>query len=178
MTMRRSLPSLVLAVLAFSTPALADKEPDITGTFEVKYEDVANNCTNTGIALARGTLKVDKKGKTLQVDIQRFDVMTGVQAKGGKLRASSKVGMSPIDGTTAKASVAGRVEDGMIQLVFVVEFYVNKKPLCTQSWNVTGVRKEALDKAATVDGAAPLGAGSGSLGALPLTGFELLPRID
>ena len=139
--MRRLLPCLVVAALA--APAAADKtEPDVAGTYEVKYEDVANNCTaaNTGISLARGTLKVTKKGKAITVDVQRFDVMSGTAAKGGKLRASSKIGMSPIDGTTAKASVAGRVEDSLIQLVFVVEYYVGKKPLCTQSWNVSGVK--------------------------------------
>jgi hypothetical protein len=135
---RHLLPCLVLAALA--APAAA--EPNVAGTYEVKFEDVANNCTNTGIALARGTLKVGKKGKNITVDIQRFDVMSGTAAKGGKLRATSKIGMSPIDGTTAKASVAGRVEDTLIQLVFVVEYYVNKKPLCTQSWNVSGVKKE------------------------------------
>lgn len=140
---RSLLPCLVLAALA--APAAADKvEPNVAGTYEVKYEDVANNCTaaNTGISLARGTLKIDKKGKNITVDVQRFDVMSGTAAKGGKLRATSKIGMSPIDGTTAKASVAGRVEDTLIQLVFVVEYYVGKKPLCTQSWNVSGVKKE------------------------------------
>jgi hypothetical protein len=142
--MRRSLPCVVtLAVCALAGSAFADKDPNITGTYDVKYEEVANNCTtaNTGIALQRGTLKVSKKGKALNVDIQRFELMSGTQAKGGKLRATSKVGMSPIDGTTAKASVAGRVEESLIELVFVVEFYVDKKPLCTESWNVTGVKK-------------------------------------
>ena len=86
-------------------------------------------------------MKVSKKGKTVTVDIERFELMTGTQAKGGKLRATSKLGNSPIDGTTAKASVAGRVEENLIELVFVVEFYVDKKPLCTESWNVNGVKK-------------------------------------
>lgn len=147
---RRSLPLVVLCALAVSGSATADKDTGIVGTYDVKYEEVANNCTvaNTGIALGRGTLKVGKKAKNITVDIQRFEVMAGSQAKGGKLRASSKIGMSPIDGTTAKASVAGRVEEGLIQLVFVVEFYVDKKPLCTQTWNVNGVKQ-------TGDAAAP-----------------------
>ena len=143
MAMRRWLPCVVTLVLCgFASPVLADKDPNITGTYDVKYEEVANNCTtaNTGIALQRGTLKVGKKGKTVTVDIQRFELMSGSQAKGGKLKATSKVGMSPIDGTTAKASVAGRVEENLIELVFVVEFYVDKKPLCTESWNVSGAK--------------------------------------
>lgn len=143
----RSLPCLAILVgVAVASPASADKnDGGLVGTYDVKYEEVANNCTvaNTGIALARGTLKVGKKGKNITVDIQRFEVMSGTAAKGGKLRASSKIGMSPIDGSTAKASVAGRVEEGLIQLVFVVEYYVDKKPLCTQSWNVNGVKQTA-----------------------------------
>jgi hypothetical protein len=134
--------TVLVCLAAFASPALADGK-DLTGTYDVKYEEVANNCTtaNTGISLARGTIKVGKKSKNITVDIQRFDVMSGTQAKGGKLRATSKIGMSPIDGTKAKASVAGRIEDGLIQLVFVVEYYVENKPLCTQSWNVSGVKK-------------------------------------
>jgi len=140
MAMRLPVVAVVLCLLA--GPVIADKDPNITGTYDVKYEEVANNCTtaNTGIALQRGTLKVGKKGKTVTVDIQRFELMSGSQAKGGKLKATSKVGMSPIDGTTAKASVAGRVEENLIELVFVVEFYVDKKPLCTESWNVSGAK--------------------------------------
>jgi hypothetical protein len=140
----RSLPSLAVLIgfAAVASPASADKNDALVGTYDVKYEEVANNCTvaNTGISLARGTLKVGKKSKNITVDIQRFEVMAGSAAKGGKLRATSRIGMSPIDGTTAKASVAGRVEEGLIQLVFVVEYYVDKKPLCTQSWNVNGVK--------------------------------------
>jgi len=142
----RSLPYLAVLTLGLASPALADKgDGGLVGTYDVKYEEVANNCTvaNTGIALGRGTLKVGKKSKNITVDIQRFEVMSGSQAKGGKLRATSRIGMSPIDGTTAKASVAGRIEEGLIQLVFVVEYYVDKKPLCTQSWNVNGVKQTA-----------------------------------
>jgi hypothetical protein len=142
MAMRLPVVAVVLCLLA--GPVIADKDPNIIGTYDVKYEEVANNCTtaNTGIALQRGTLKVGKKGKTVTVDIQRFELMSGSQAKGGKLKATSKVGMSPIDGTTAKASVAGRVEENLIELVFVVEFYVDKKPLCTESWNVSGAKTQ------------------------------------
>jgi hypothetical protein len=157
--MRRSLPRfaplVLLALLVPASPAFAQKDADITGTYEVKYDEVANNCTHTGIALGRGTLEVQKKGKTLQVDIQRFPIMTGTQGKAGKLRAASKIGSSPIQGADVKVSTAGRVLDGVISLVFVAEFYVDKKPLCTQSWNIEGVRKEQLDKAAQAPVAAP-----------------------
>jgi hypothetical protein len=151
----------ILVVVALAGTAVADKgEPDVTGTFEVKYEEVANNCTaaNTGISMARGTLSVSKKAKMLVVDIERFPTMQGSQAKGGKLRAASKIGPSPIQGADVKASIAGRVDDGVISVVFVAEYYVGKKPLCTQSWNVSGVRQEALEKKseepAAIDGSA------------------------
>src|SRR5689334_8010195 len=69
MAMRLPVVAVVLCLLA--GPVIADKDPNITGTYDVKYEEVANNCTtaNTGIALQRGTLKVGKKGKTVTVDI-------------------------------------------------------------------------------------------------------------
>ena len=150
--MRRSLPRfaplVLLALLVPASPAFAQKDADITGTYEVKYVEVANNCTDIGITLTRGTLDVEKKGKTLQVDIERFPIMTGTQGKNGKLRAASKIGSSPIQGASVKVSTAGRVLDGLISLVYVAEFYVDKKPLCTMSWNIEGVRKDQLDKAA------------------------------
>ena len=140
---------LVVVSVLFAT-SVAWAQTDITGTFEVKYDEVGNNCTasGTGITLGRGTLKVTKKGKVVTVDIQRFPLMTGTQGKGGKLRAISKRGTSPIDGTEAKVSVAGKVEDGLIQLQFVAEYYNGQKPLCSQSWNVSGVRKEAMERSA------------------------------
>jgi hypothetical protein len=157
--MRRSTIALAAVLTAgLAGPALGDKKADasLSGTYEVQYNEVANNCTTTGMSLSRGTLKISAKGKQLQVDIQLFSVMVGSQTKGGKLRAASKIGASPIDGTKAKASVAGRVEDGLIQLVFVVEFYVDKKPLCTQSWNVSGVKQEASATAALEDAGSSL----------------------
>jgi hypothetical protein len=148
-TMRLAL----LVVIGFTGTAVADKGTDVTGTFEVKYEEVANNCTaaSTGISLARGTVGVSKKAKLVVVDIERFPTMQGSQAKGGQLKAASKVGPSPIQGADVKVSIAGRVEDGLISGVFVADYYVGKKPLCTQSWKVSGVRKEALEPKAAAD---------------------------
>jgi hypothetical protein len=133
---------VVAVVLLAASPALAQKG-DVTGIFEVKYDDVANNCVNS-VQLPKGTLKVEKKGKLIVVDIERFPVMQGSNSKTGKIKASSKIGGSPIDGASVKGSVAGRVEDGLIQLMFVAEFYVDKKPLCTQSWNISGMRVDKI----------------------------------
>jgi hypothetical protein len=40
-------------------------------------------------------------------------------------------------------SVAGRnTEDGMVSLVMVGEYQTAGRPLCTQSWNLSGLRKK------------------------------------
>ena len=92
-----------------------------------------------------------KKG-TLVVDIERVPLMNGAAPRGGKLRAASKLGPSSIQGLDGKFSVAGRVDNGVLQLVFVAEYYVKTKPLCTQSWNVSGLRQAAPAKSAMTDG--------------------------
>ena len=48
---------------------------------------------------------------------------------------------STFQGLDGKYSVGGRVEGGMLQLVLVAEYikHDDKKPYCTQSWNISGV---------------------------------------
>jgi hypothetical protein len=129
-------------VLLCSSVAGAQKKGDggasVLGTYEVKYEEVSSNCSTTSISLTRGTLEITKAKKQIVVDIQRFPLMHGTPGKSGKVKATSKIAPSSIDGVDGKFSVAGRVDEGLIQLVFVAEYYVDKKPLCSQTWNVTG----------------------------------------
>ena len=58
-----------------------------------------------------------------------------------RLRASSKQGPTTIAGLDGQFSLAGRVEAGAVQFVLVAEYFANKKPLCQQSWNVSGVKR-------------------------------------
>jgi hypothetical protein len=129
---------------ALASPAVAQKkgegkgDEDVAGAYDVRYEEVSSNCSTTSIALNRGALDISKKGRQIVIDIQRFPLMYGPVAKAGKVRASSKIAKSSIDGVDGKFSVAGKVEEGLIQLVFVAEYYVSGKPLCSQTWNVSG----------------------------------------
>jgi hypothetical protein len=139
---------LLAATLVLSTGpvSLADKgksDDDVAGTYEVSYEEVSSNCEQTSISMNLGTLAISQKGKQLVVDISRFPYMYGSPSKGGKVRATSKVAPSSIQGVDGKFSVAGRVDDGLIELVMVAEYYVSSKPLCSQSWNVTGQKQKA-----------------------------------
>lgn len=134
-----ALVGLTTALVAATPPAFAEETAE--GVYEVRFEEVANNCTNVGMALGRGQLTVEKKKNNISVDIERIPVMNGVPGKNGKLRASSKLGVTSIAGLDGKFSVAGAVTAGTLALVFVAEYYVKDKSLCTQSWNVSGVRK-------------------------------------
>lgn len=118
------------------------KGEDVVGGYDVRYEEVSSNCDTTSIAMARGVLDITKKKAQIVVDIQRFPLMYGTPGRGGKVRATSKVAPSSIQGVDGKFSVAGRVDEGVIQLVFVAEYYVDKKPLCSQTWNVSGTKKK------------------------------------
>ncbi len=120
----------VLAVLCASArPAAAEA---VAGTYEVKYEVMANNCSSELLKFARGELKIDIKGAGMTVDIQRVPIMNGKAAKTGKIAAKSK----PQGGHTAVA--------GLLSLVFVGEYHTaaDRKSLCTQSWNISGTRKD------------------------------------
>jgi hypothetical protein len=136
----RKLVGLVFLLLA--TPAFAD----ISGTYDVKFEDVSTNCTTQKLTYKPQPVSVKVKGKQVTVDIDMTPVMTGVpQKNGNKVSAKSKAGNTMISGMKGVFSVAGRItNDGALALVMVGE-YTNEqgKPLCSQSWNVSGPRIEA-----------------------------------
>ncbi|MBK9030414.1 MAG: hypothetical protein IPL61_03585 [Myxococcales bacterium] len=141
---------IVLAALLAPATALADNDyaAAVAGTFDVKYEEVTSNCQNTGIVLNRGAIEISKRrGATINVDIDRMPMMAGTASKGGRLKASSKIGKTSIQGLDGRFSTAGTVngegDNAVLNVVFVAEYYLKGKAYCTQSWNVTGVRKVA-----------------------------------
>lgn len=143
--------SVALLLLAIAAPSHAQ---EITGAYDVKYEEVANNCDKTGMSLVRGKLRVRKDNKQLVVDIERIPLMSGSPSKSGAVRATSKIGPTSIDKLDGKFSVAGKADGAALDLVFVAEYYVKGAALCTQSWNVTGTKESSDAKAAP---AAPAG---------------------
>ncbi|HEX7837867.1 MAG TPA: hypothetical protein VF469_10420 [Kofleriaceae bacterium] len=132
---------LGLAVLATAAPAYAD---DLSGSYEVKFEQVSSNCEHPIAYPQRGSLKIEVKGSDLQVDIERTPLMVGKPAKNGKISAKSpRPGHTPIQGMDGVFSVAGRVtSEGMLSLVMIGEYQASGKPLCTQSWNLAGLRAQ------------------------------------
>jgi len=129
------------AVLAVAAPAYAD---DLTGSYEVKFEQVSTNCEHPLAYPQHGTIKIDVKGGDVQVDIDRTPMMVGKSAKTNKVSAKSpKAGHTPIEGMDGMFSVAGRItSEGLLSLVMVGEYQTAGKPLCTQSWNLSGLRAQ------------------------------------
>ena len=149
-------------VLLMATTSLAvaqkkrskeDRGSDVIGTYDVRYEEVSSSCNETSISMGRGTIDISKKKSQLVVDISRFPLMYGNPQRSGKVRASSKLSKSSIDGVDGKFSVSGRVDEGLISLVFIAEYYVSGKALCSQTWNVTGQKsaKATKDQGAQAD---------------------------
>src|SRR5258708_5658567 len=120
-----------LGLLA-ATPAFAD---DLAGNYEVKFEQVSTNCEHPLAYPPHGSIKIVIRGDDLQVDIDRTPLMVGKPAK------SPKPGHTPSEGMDGVFSVAGRVTgEGMLSLVMVGEYQTTGKPLCTQSWNLSGLK--------------------------------------
>jgi hypothetical protein len=132
-------------VAAMSSVAFAE---DAAGSYDVKFDEMATTCTPPPVALARSKVNIatNVKKNSLTVNIETIPEMAGVPQKGGKVNAktgSNGVVPTTIQGLDAKYSIAGKIEDGgMLQLVLVAEYikHDDKKPYCTQSWNVTGLR--------------------------------------
>jgi hypothetical protein len=142
---------LVLAALAVPMTASADNDHAraVAGTWSVLYKEVTTNCQDTGMVLTTGKVEIAKrKGNAITVDIERMPVMTGSAAKGGRVKATSKIGRTSIQGLDGRFSLAGSVTgtdntDEVLSGVLVAEYYLSNKAFCTQSWNVTGHRVAA-----------------------------------
>lgn len=138
---------LVLAALAVPLTASADNDHAraVAGTWSVLYKEVTTNCQDTGMVLTTGKVEITKrKGNAITVDIERMPVMTGSAAKGNRVKATSKIGRTSIQGLDGRFSLAGSVTDSadnaILSGVLVAEYYLSNKAFCTQSWNVTGHR--------------------------------------
>jgi hypothetical protein len=136
--------TLFALVLVASLGSVARAE-DTAGSYDVKFEEMGHNCNPPPVALGRGKLNIATKKNSLVVNIDTIPEMAGVPEKGGKVNAKTVKGAVPttVGGLDAKYSIAGKIDDGgMLQLVLVAEYikHDDKKPYCTQSWNVTGLR--------------------------------------
>ena len=119
---------------------------DVTGTYDVKFEEVSTNCKSP-LKYPHGKITVTVKGNTLTVDIDRTPRMHGLPAKNNKISAKSKMSATMVEGMLGVFSVAGKVTpEGQLSIVMVGEYSAQGKPLCTQSWNVIGPRGTAAPK--------------------------------
>jgi hypothetical protein len=139
-TRRLVVPALLLALAA---PAAAQS---VAGVYDAKFEEMSTNCDPVRFTYTRSVVRIGTPGKnSLTVNIETIPQMAGVPAKSGKINAKTpKKLATTIQGIDGKYHVSGRVDDtGVLELVLVAEFTRsdNGKPLCTQSWNLRGVRQ-------------------------------------
>jgi hypothetical protein len=132
-----------LLLMALTVPASAQS---VAGSYEVKFEEMSTNCDPVRFTYTRSVVRIGTPGKSsLTVNIETIPQMVGVPAKSGKVNAKTpKKVATTIDGVDGKYGISGRVDDeGVLELVLVAELFRkdNGKPLCTQSWNLRGVRQ-------------------------------------
>jgi len=148
---------LAIAVaLAVAAPALAQNRGkrgggagELAGDYEVKFNEIANNCENTGMNLRTGVVNLGKQGKQLTMQVPLVATMFGRMPRHGKFNVKAKLGGTGIAGVLGKFSAAGKVEDGVLQMVLVAEYFrgSTKKPvpICTKTWNARGLRRDKLE---------------------------------
>jgi hypothetical protein len=132
----------VLVAVLLATAGLAHADDPVTGSYEAKFEQIGNNCEHSITYPPRGTIKIEVKGGDLQVGIERTPLMLGKPRKDGKINAKSRPGHTAVEGMDGVFTVAGRVtpEDGMLSLTLIGEYQAGGKPLCTQSWSLSGLK--------------------------------------
>ena len=140
----------LLFVGLLASPAVADNRVD--GSYEVKFEEMSTNCDPPRFSYTRGVVRIDTAKSSLRVNIETIPQMNGVPGKSGKINAKTpKKIATTVQGLDGKYHVSGRVDDaGLLQLVLVAEFSKTgeNKTMCTQSWNVSGVRQASAEKPA------------------------------
>lgn len=143
----RTIPFVLLALLA-AAPAFADET--VAGVYDVKFEEAGSTCNPPPVSLGHGTLTIEIRRHTLTVNTDLIPLMAGVPEKNGKIKAKTPglVG-STVQGLSARYSVGGRVDNGMLDLVLAAEYVRNdnRKPYCNQAWHITGLRRDAEKKA-------------------------------
>ncbi len=137
-----------LLVAGFMLLAASPAYADVSGTYDMKFEDVSTNCTTQKLTYKPQPVSIKVRGNSLVVDIDLTPVLVGVPQKNGKVSAKSKPGNTMIGGMKGVFSLAGKIApDGTAQLVMVGEYSTEQgKSLCTQSWNVTGTRTDTKPK--------------------------------
>jgi len=132
----------VLGAVLLGTAGLAHADDPAAGSYEAKFEQIGNNCEHSITYPPRGVVKIEVKGGDLQVGIERTPLMLGKPRKDGKINAKSRPGHTAVEGMDGVFTVAGRVtpEDGMLSLTLIGEYQAGGKPLCTQSWSLSGLK--------------------------------------
>jgi hypothetical protein len=135
--------SLLIVCLLAASGSVVFAE-DAAGSYDVKFDEMATTCTPPPVALARSKISIATKKNSVTVNIETIPEMAGITQTNGKVNAKTVKGAVPttVQGLDARYSIAGKVDGGMLQLVLVAEYvkHDDKKPYCTQSWNVTGIR--------------------------------------
>jgi hypothetical protein len=137
----------ILAVIAsVAAPAFADGT--VAGIYDIKFEEMPQDCNPPPVALGRGKMTISVAKNSLRVNTDLIPQMVGI-ASGNKVNAkTTKVVGTTVAGLSGKYSVAGHVDDGVLSLVLVADYIRQdtNKPYCTQSWNVSGLRQDTTKK--------------------------------
>src|SRR5512140_1482360 len=113
----------VLVASFLLAAASAHADDSLAGSYDIKLEEMANNCSPPPIAFRAATLRLEIKGKSLTVNIETIPQMAGVASSNNKIEAKTlKVQPTTVQGLDAKYEIAGRQTDAGLDLVLVADY--------------------------------------------------------
>jgi hypothetical protein len=130
--------ALLASAILLGFASSADAQPT-SGTYQVKYEAVADDCDGEGLTLSAGAARVQSDSGKLTLSLDGVAPMKGRQAADGQFKAQAQ-GAGAKPDLRGKYSASGKTVRDSLEMVFIAQFYRGKRPLCTQSWTVSGTR--------------------------------------
>ena len=116
---------LAATVLLGATSALAD-----AAVYAATVSTISNTCANAAATPANGSLTINTVGEAVTIMFGAVPEAKGKTSTSGKLRASATAGETHFN-------YSGRITNGGGTLILVAETFSGKKPICSQSWNLT-----------------------------------------
>ena len=138
---------ITAAALLIPATATADRH-DVVGEYNVKFTEVADNCNNRGMNPTRATIKISprrakRRGATaISLSIPMIPTMIGHTTKDNRVRVRARKGPISIKGLQGRFAAAGRIDDGVLEMHVMADYFRNGEPYCTQSWSVSGLKKK------------------------------------
>lgn len=136
MSMQRFAALLIVAFL--STTANADTQTK-TSNYTTAFHKVVDSCHDNGLSLNTSTVTIATHAKQMRIHLPNAVELHGKVLSHGRLRAAAKEVRE--SGETIQYALNGRVRGDSLRAVFLIEYFRDSHPVCTQSWSMVTTKQ-------------------------------------